>query len=115
MLLLHLMFQRFQLRNCRVIVGLRVIEVCLADNSGRLQLHRAVQIYFRQTHIGFLCNSGGFLAIDRSFLFQRVDLKQRCSGGHTIARFYEDLGDLTFHLGVDGGGVTRFQDGEILG
>jgi hypothetical protein len=84
LLLLHLVLKRFQLGNCSIEVRLRIVEVCFADNSRGLQLYRTLQIHLCQAHICFLGYPRGFLAVDRCFLLERIDLQQWRTRCHTI-------------------------------
>ncbi len=63
----------------------------------------------------------GLLGLDRVFLgfqggllFGRIDLHQGRSGGDATAGVNIDVGDLTFDLGHDDGGIARLQGGDVL-
>ena len=84
-LLLHLFVERLQLCQSRLVTGLGIIHFLLADHSGFKQLLRAIQRNLGVAQVCLLRRARGFLAVHRSFLFQRVDLQEWRSRFHVVA------------------------------
>ncbi len=115
LLLLQLCVERFELLFRGFVIGLRLIEILFGHDARVEQLLRAVELLLGVGDVCDLRRARGCLTSHRGFLLQRINLNQRLTGGHAIARLHEDLRDLAFDLRIDSRRMSRFERREILG
>ena len=108
-LLLHLLLQSLHLRRDRIVIRLRVVKILLARDARRKELLRPFKLNLSQPQIRLLRHQRRRLAVQRSFLLQRIDLQQRRPRIHLVARLYKYFCNLPFHLRIDHRRLPRLQ------
>ena len=115
LLLLNLGLQRLEVRFGGFEQRFRLLELLLADGAGRVERARALLLLPRVAHVGFPRGALGFLARDGGLLATRIDLHERRTLRHAVARLHQDLGYLPVDLGLDRRRVERFESRDVLG
>ena len=86
-----------------------------ADHAGVEELLGTLKLCLGELHVGQLGGARGFLAADSGFLLERINLHDGRAGFHDVARFHEDFGDLTVHLGIQVDGAPGFERADVFG
>ncbi len=93
-------------------VGLRLVEFLLGDHARFGQLLGAVELDLGELDVGLLRCDRRLLALHRGLLPQWIDFHQFGPGRDAVARLHQNAGDLPFDLGIERGGMPRFQGGQ---
>jgi hypothetical protein len=113
-LLLHLRLQRLQIRFGGLQRGLRLLVLLFADGASREQFAGPLCLLPRERDSRLTRGELGFLARHRGLLSSRIDLHQRRTFAHAIARFHVNLRDLPVDLRLHRGRAQRLQRRHVL-
>ncbi len=114
LLLLDLRVERFELVLGCFEVGARLIVILLAGYTGIEEFLRALPLNLREMNVRFLSGAGSFLASQGGLLLDWVNLHERGSGFHAVARSHENIRDLPLDLGIQDDRMAGLEGSQVF-